>query len=500
MASTSPVTELKTERKSDPRRSSIEETVAALRGVAPLEGLSDDEYRWLAQHGTEQFAVSGDIIFREGDPVAAMNIMLRGEIHVRRQHSGPMALFIGRSGQISGLLPFSRMKTYGGEGRAVGDAWALNIAKEDFDAMLAAIPSMAQRCVTVLLSRVREVTRLEQQAEKLNALGKLSGNLSHELNNPASAAQRAARTLLGELRHYGDQKYQLGSMCLDEEKRRLYGEWVGKARAITPVGALAAAVSDVEDAANEASNALAQSDHEDTVTRWLESHAVSDAWQVSPTLAEANVSTELLDELAAFAAPEVLPVALRSFASALRAERMTEAVIDSTARIFDLIRAIKAYSYMDQAAVQDVDLAAALDNTLTMLSSRMKGIKVKREYAKDVPLVNAYGSELNQVWTALLENALDAMPGGGTLKLKVSRSGEMALVEVWDSGPGIAPDLMNRIFEPFFTTKAVGAGLGLGLDTAQRIVTRHHGFITVESKPGATCFQVRLPLELTEAY
>jgi signal transduction histidine kinase len=497
MASTSPVTELKTERKS-----STEEIVAALRGVAPLEGLSDDEYRWLAGHGTEQFTAEGDIIFREGDPVAVMNIMLRGEIHVRRVHSGPMAFFIGRAGQIGGLLPFSRMKTYGGEGRVVGEGWALNIAKEDFPAMLAAIPSMAQRCVTVLLSRVREVTRLEQQAEKLNALGKLSGNLSHELNNPASAAQRAARTLLGELRHYGDQKYQLGAMCLDEEKRALYLDWVAKARAVAPTGSLAAAVTneDAQAATDAASNVLAQSDREDSITRWLETHAVGDAWQVAPTLAEANVTNELLNELAAFADPEVLPVALRSFASALRAERMTEAVIDSTARIFDLIRAIKAYSYMDQAGVQDVDLAAALDNTLTMLSSRMKGIKVKREYAKDVPLVNAYGSELNQVWTALIENALDAMQGSGTLRLKVSRSGEMALVEVWDSGPGIAPELMDRIFEPFFTTKAVGAGLGLGLDTAQRIVARHRGFITVESKPGATCFQVRLPLELTEAY
>ncbi len=489
MASTSPVTE---------RKSSTEEIIAALREVAPLQGLREVDYRWLAQHGTEQFAVKGDIIFREGDPVAAMNIMLRGEVHVRRQHSGPMALFIGRSGQISGLLPFSRMKTYGGEGRAVGDAWTLNIAKEDFDAMLAAIPSMAQRCVTVLLSRVREVTRLEQQAEKLNALGKLSGNLSHELNNPASAAQRAARTLLGELRHYGDQKYQLGSMCLDAEKRALYSEWVAKARAVAPSGTLVSAVTN--DDAQAATDTLAQSDREDSINRWLEAHAVSDAWQVAPTLAEANVSQELLDEIAAFASPEVLPVALRSFASALRAERMTEAVIDSTARIFDLIRAIKAYSYMDQAAVQDVDLAAALDNTLTMLSSRMSGIKVKREFEKGMPLVNAYGSELNQVWTALIENALDAMPDGGTLRLKISRSGEMALVEVWDSGGGIDPELNSRIFEPFFTTKAVGAGLGLGLDTAQRIVARHHGFITVESKPGATCFQVRLPLELTEAY
>ena len=490
MASTSSITE---------RKSTTEEIVEALRGISPLEGLREEDYRWLAEHGVEVFAASGDIIFREGDPALVMNIMLRGEVHVQRAQSGPMAFFIARAGQIGGLLPFSRMKTYGGNGRAVGDAWALNICKNDFPAMLEAIPSMAQRCVTILLSRVREVTRMEQQAEKLNAVGKLAGNLSHELNNPASAAQRAARTLLGELRHYGDQKYQLGSMCLDEQKRKLYGEWVGKARAAVPIGTLAAAV-DIDIDEHAANVALAQADREESINRWLEAHAVSDAWQVAPTLAEAHISDALLEELAAFASAEVLPVAIRSFASALRAERMTEAVIDSTARIFDLIRAIKDYSYMDQAAVQDVDLAAALDNTLTMLSSRMNRITVEKEYAQQMPLVSAYGSELNQVWTALIENALDAMPEGGTLKLKVSRSGEMALVEVWNSGESIAPEIMSRIFEPFFTTKAVGAGLGLGLDTAQRIVARHHGYITVESKPEATCFQVRLPLELTEAY
>ncbi|MDR3735954.1 MAG: ATP-binding protein [Acidobacteriaceae bacterium] len=474
------------------RRSTTEEVVAALRHVSPLQDMRDEDYLWLAEHGSERFATSGSIIFREGAPVTGMTILLRGEVQVQRQNSGPIAFFIARSGQITGLLPYSRMKNYGGDGRMIGDGWALDIAKEDFPAMLAAIPSMAQRCVTVLLSRVREVTRLEQQAEKLNAIGKLAGNLSHELNNPASAAQRAARTLLGELRHYGDQKYQLGTMCLNEEQRARYGAWVGKARAVVPVGG----VTD----AQAATSAIEQADREDAITRWLNAHAVSDAWQVASTLAETSISVELLDELAGFADPDVLPVAIRSFASALRAERMTEAVLDSTARIFDLIRAIKDYSYMDQAAVQEVDLPAALDNTLTMLNSRMNGITVERCYEAEMPLIQAYGSELNQVFTVLIENALEAMEGAGTLQVKIARSGEMALVEVRDSGHGIAPELSSRIFEPFFTTKAVGDGLGLGLDTAQRIVARHRGFITMESKPGATCFQVRLPLELTEAY
>jgi signal transduction histidine kinase len=208
----------------------------------------------------------------------------------------------------------------------------------------------------------------------------------------------------------------------------------------------------------------------------------------------------LLDELAAITRPEVLPVAVATVASSLRVERMAETVVDSTVRIFDLISAIKDYSYMDQAPIQDVDLAQSLENTLVMFNSRLKNVKVELEFDPNLPPVSAYGSELNQVWTALIENALESMNDMGTLRLTTHLSGQLALVEVWDSGPGIDPAIRSRIFEPFFTTKAPGRGLGLGLDAVQRIVNKHSGFVTVESKPGATCFQVRLPLDRAEAY
>jgi signal transduction histidine kinase len=179
---------------------------------------------------------------------------------------------------------------------------------------------------------------------------------------------------------------------------------------------------------------------------------------------------------------------------------MAETVVDSTVRIFDLISAIKDYSYMDQAPIQDVDLSQSLENTLVMFNSRLKNVSVELEFDSALPPVSAYGSELNQVWTALIENALEAMHNHGTLRLTTHLSGQLALVEVWDSGSGIDPSIRSRIFEPFFTTKAPGRGLGLGLDTVQRIVNKHSGFVTVESKAGATCFQVRLPLDRAEAY
>jgi len=183
---------------------------------------------------------------------------------------------------------------------------------------------------------------------------------------------------------------------------------------------------------------------------------------------------------------------------------MAETVIDSTVRIFDLISAIKDYSYMDPAPIQDVDLAESVERTLAMFQSRLEGVTVEREFDPALPRISAYGSELNQVWTILIENALEAIGESagrtGVLRLKTRLSGQTAVVEIWDSGRGIPADLKSRIFEPFFTTKAPGRGLGLGLDTAQRIVNKHAGSLTVQSKPGETCFQVRLPLSQAQAY
>src|SRR5579875_1789614 len=200
-----------------PERTPTPEIVEALRRVPPLAGMDECELTWLAEHGIERKVPAGTTLFREGDVADRMTILLKGEVHVRRERGGPAALFIGRTGLITGLLPFSRMKTYGGHCYAVTDLWGLVYPREMFAEMTSAVPSMTQRCVSVLLDRVREITRIEQQMEKLNALGKLAGNLAHEMNNPASAAQRAASGMLDELRVYGQQKYRLGALCLDDE-------------------------------------------------------------------------------------------------------------------------------------------------------------------------------------------------------------------------------------------------------------------------------------------
>lgn len=463
------------------------EVLEALRRVRQLDGLTDTEYLWLIRHSWEFSAPAGTRLFNDGDPATHMTILLAGEVQVRRQHAARGSLFIGRSGQITGVLPFSRMKTTGGSGYVSEAVWALQVPRDQFPEMLIVIPSMGQRCVSILLDRVREVTRLEQQSEKLSALGKLAANLAHELNNPASAAQRASSNLMEELRAYGKVSFEAGRLCLSNEQEERYMEWNRNIRFAM-------------EGRPKPPNPMEAGALEERLTRWLEPRKLSNPWSIAPVLAEAGIEPEELAVLDTFLNTEAANVAITHFASTLRAESMTGAVLESTARIFDLIRAIQQYSHMDQAPLQDIDLAQSLENTLTMLHYRLKHVRVVREFDPDLPRITANGSELNQVWMALLENALDAMQDRGTIRVTTQNAGDMVRVEIWDDGPGIPPELHSRIFEPFFTTKPPGRGAGLSLDTVNRILSRYRGFIDLQSKPGSTCFQIRIPWRQAGAY
>ncbi len=468
----------------------LEEIAEAIDRIGALHGLPLEDRLWLARHGQEYIANPGDTLFEEGAPAEHMVLILKGEIHVRRQHGGPMALFIGRAGQMTGLLPFSRMKSYGGQGFAVSPVWTLTIHRSVFPEMLDAIPSMTQRVVSTLLDRVREVTRIEQQAEKLAALGQLAGNLAHELNNPASAAQRAAATLLTAFRANRSNRIKLIGLGLTEEKMLKIEVWEEK---------IFCRSGETLEPPPE-TDALGFIRREESLRAWLNGVGCGDAWEVAAQLAEQLVTTDDLDELRGFLSPGECCVALQYFARYLRSARAAETIVNSTARIYDLIGAVKDYSNMDRAPILEVDVPAGLDATLQMLRSRMAHVEVERDYQPDLPRISAYSGELNQVWTALIENALDALGDKGRLRVACRLEAEMLLVEIWDTGPGIPPELQERIFEPFFTTKAPGKGLGLGLDNAMRIVRKHRGHMSVKSEPGSTCFRVRIPLDQLQAY
>jgi signal transduction histidine kinase len=473
----------------------VPQVVAALERITPLQGLPEDQLEWLARHGVEVHAKAGEVLFEEGAPAEEMMLILKGEVHVRRLRSGPMTLFIGRSGQMTGLLPFSRMVSYGGQGFAASDAWAMLYHKSLFPAIMEAIPSFGQRVVSTLLDRVREVTRIEQQSEKLTALGKLAGNLAHELNNPSSAAQRAASGILTELRAVSEGRYRLVGLCLSPEQVLAVESWERQVRARA--------------LQNQEVDSVQVAAREDGIEQWIDRHVQQESWQIAPELAELGVEATDLDPLTEFLNAASIQVVLEQFASTLRAEQYAQAMLNSTNRIFDLISAIKTYSYMDRAPILEVDVPAGLDATLQMLQSRMGKVEVVRDYEADLPRISAYGSELNQVWTVLIENAIEALARvdrsrnpeqKGCLRVVCRVEGDMILVEVWDNGPGIPIDLQDRIFEPFFTTKAPGSGLGLGLDNAMRIVRKHRGHLGVRSEDGSTCFRVRLPINQLQAY
>jgi signal transduction histidine kinase len=379
---------------------------------------------------------------------------------------------------------------------------------------------MAQRAVTTLLDRVREVTRIEQQAEKLNALGKLAGNLAHELNNPASAAQRAASGLSQELSANRKNRFQLINLCLTDEQINAVEGWEHK---VLSGSGQPADVSEIQPAS------VALLAREESIRAWLAALGCPEPWDVAAPLAEQGVTVDELNQLRAVLPSDATCVSLQFFARYLRSSRSVDTLLNSTARIFDLISAVKDYSFMDRAPILEVDVPAGLDATLQMFQSRLTNVKVTRDYEPNLPTISAYGGELNQVWTALIENALEALgPGIPTdtsspdsglgslgsremssrmqwsnqaeLRLTCRQETDMLLVEIWDTGPGIPAELQDRIFEPFFTTKAPGQGLGLGLDNAMRIVRKHRGHISVKSEPGSTCFRVRLPLEQLQAY
>ena len=465
------------------------ETIAdAIERVTPLQGLPFEDRLWLARHGEELVMQPGDVLWEEGAPAEHMILMLKGEIHVQRKHNGAMSLFIGRTGQMTGLLPYSRMKAAGGQGIAVSPVWALLIHKSLFPEMLEAIPGMAQRVVSTLLDRVREVTRIEQQAEKLSALGKLAGNLAHELNNPASAAQRAASSLVGELRANRENRFRLVNLCLTAEQIGNIETWENRL---------------IHRRSEEPRDAASLIANEEALRTWLLALPCDTAWDVAAQLCEQGATVADLEDLRAMLEADATCIVLQYFARFLRSTRSVDTLIHASARIFDLISAVKAYSNMDRASILEVDVPAGLDATVQMLQSRMKNVAVLRDYQAGLPCISAYGAELNQVWTALIENALDAMTpcdGRGKIKLVARLEADMLLVEIWDNGKGIPPELQDRIFEPFFTTKPPGQGLGLGLDNAMRIVRKHRGHLSVKSESGSTCFRVRLPLNQFQAY
>jgi signal transduction histidine kinase len=457
----------------------IEALVNDLRKIAPFADQPQADLEWFVSQSEERRTAVGDVAAMEGAPADTMFVILEGELRARSE-KGPAdgPVYTARAGDVTGVLPFSRMKNYSVTVRAVLPMRTLAFPASKFPELFQRMPELSQRLVGLLTDRVRNVTREEQQREKLAALGKLSAGLAHELNNPSAAARRSAAALRN---------------CLD----RLRTAGRDSALRAEDCELLAQRVDEIRASLKPANykDEFARADRQDAIQSWLEVRGVVDAWKLAPLLADANLTDEHLDNFAG-AAGAALGPELTRFATLLEMERIASELDNSTARISELIKAIKEYSFMDQAPLQEVDIKSSLETTLTIMHHKLKrGIAVTRDYAPNLPKVMAYGSELNQVWTNLIDNAADAMGNTGKLLVRAIRENEYVLVEIVDNGPGIPPEVQSRIFEPFFTTKGVGEGTGLGLDVVHRIVKKMRGLVTVKSGPGDTRFQVRIPIQ-----
>jgi len=457
-----------------------------LKTIPVFSDLRDEDLGWLAARMEVCRYQPGDVVVAEGAPADRMWVMLEGEVRARREGAaGDPRSFSARAPQVTGLLPYSRLTHVPLTTRAVTPTTIATLLATHFTEMLERVPALGPKLVGVMADRIRESTRADQQREKLTALGKLSAGIAHELNNPASAVRNAAINLQQTVRALRAAGLHLDQRELSSDDRTLLAQIECNWSKEHPPLAL---------------DSLERSDREESVGDWLENRGVPDSRQLAPDLVDAGCDLATLERLSTKFQGETLTDAITRLTASFTLNRLVEQIERGTSRISDLVRAIKQYSYMDQSPEQEIDVHEGLENTLIMLHYRLKhGVDVIREYDRSIPRICARGSELNQVWTNLIDNAIDAMEGKGELRVRTAAEFGGILVEIRDSGPGISPEVRDHIFEPFFTTKGVGGGTGLGLDTVYRIVQQHRGQVMVESQPGRTCFQVRLPFATTRA-
>ncbi|MGY1831777.1 ATP-binding protein [Geodermatophilus sp. SYSU D01180] len=461
---------------------------ARLRELFLFTDLDEAQLAWVSETGDVVAFPAGSDVSTEGEPAECFYVLLTGTLRMVRRvgRDEVETTRTDQPGVFSGAVQFylgdQVPQVYPATVRAVTDCTFLALPAAEFAAVFRRWYPMAVHLLQGLFLGTRNSEELVGQRERLLALGKLTAGLTHELNNPAAAASRATAALRERVVGMRHKLALLADGTFDGSQLRRLTEL--QERFVAGIGSAAEL------------SALERSDREDELGDWLEDHDVDRPWELASVFVPAGLDPAALEAVADAVEPDFLEPALRWLAYTVETEMLLAEILDSTSRISHLVGAAKQYSQVDRTPHQLTDLHAGLDATLVMLSAKTgPGIRVVKEYDRSLPPVPAYAAELNQVWTNLIDNALDAMAGEGTLTLRTAVDGDNAVVEVADTGPGIPETMRRRVFEPFFTTKPVGHGTGLGLDVAWRIVTnRHGGVIKVRSEPGNTRFVVRLPL------
>ena len=461
-----------------------EDLVARLVAHRTLGGAPREQLEWLARHGAVRRFSAGAVTIAKGHTIEHLWVVLEGHMSIRIDRgAGPRVVMDWRSGDVSGLLPYSRMPASPGEGRAEQFTEVLAVHRDHFPEMIRACYEVTAVLVHVMIDRARHFTASDFHDEKLLSLGRLSAGLAHELNNPASAAVRSARGLTESFLEAEAASRTLGVAGLTEPQLAA----VDRIREACLAAERKAVRSPVE-----------QADREDELASWLARHGAETL--AAESLAETAVTVADLDSLAIDLAGPPLNAALKWVAAVCATLQLAAEIESAAMRIQGLVAAVKGFTYMDESASpMPVDIGRGLSDTLVMLRNKSKGksASVSLDVEPGLPHLLGYGGELNQVWLNLLENALDAIAEGGRVDVSAIREGEFVVVRIVDNGPGIPDSIQERIFDPFFTTKPVGQGTGLGLDIARRLVGRHGGGIDVRSGPGRTEFRVVLPIEMT---
>jgi signal transduction histidine kinase len=459
-----------------------------LQALFLFADLDAEKLAWVAEHGDVVAYPAGAVVSAEGAPADCFSVLLEGTMTMSRRVGADEVETIRTSspGVYSGAVQFyfgdQISQNYPGTVRAITDCRFLQLPAEQFGVVFRRWFPMATHLLQGLFLGTRNTNELVGQRERLLALGKLTAGLTHELNNPAAAAARATAALQDR---FAGMRHKLAMLADGRIDGRVLRDLTDLQETFVARATTAAELS-----------ALERSDAEDVLGDWLEDHEVREPWELAGVFVPAGLGPADLEKVADTVAENFLEPALRWLAYTVETEMLLAEIRESTHRISGLVEAAKQYSQMDRSPHQEIDLRVGLDATLVMLGAKIpSGVAVVKDYAADLPLVPAYAAELNQVWTNLIVNALDAMAGQGRLTVRTAKDGDCALVEIGDTGPGIPEELRRRVFEPFFTTKPVGQGTGLGLDVSWRIVTnRHGGDLRVVSQPGDTRFQVRLPL------
>jgi signal transduction histidine kinase len=462
-----------------------------LKTLFLFESLSAEQLDWLASHGEVRAYPAGATVVTEGEPAESFFVLLSGTLSMsRRVHGNDLeTVRTDQRGAYAGATQaYVRDQTdagYGATVRVISDAEFFVLPADSFGTVIREWFPMAIHMLEGLFLGMRQTQSIVGERQRLTALGSLTAGLMHELNNPATATVRATAALRERT---AGMRHKLGMLADGSIPPTQLRALMQVQESVIERAAKAPTLSPME-----------VSDREDELGAWMDAHGATDGWDLAPVFVAAGLDVECLDEIARTVEPGLLDQALRWIGYALETEQLMTDISDASNRISSLVAAAKQYSQMDRASHQWIDVHDGLISTVVLFKHKIgPGIRIVKEFDRTLPQIPAHPAELNQVWTNLIDNAIQAMNGEGTLTLRTSLDGDQIVVEVGDTGPGVPRDLQQRVFEPFFTTKPVGEGTGLGLDISYRIVVnRHRGDLRLTSTPGDTRFQVRLPL--TEA-